>query len=36
LYFKCQKDNYDAEKIYEVVNLSNVVKGWVSNETGSI
>ena len=27
LYFKCQQDNYDAEKIYEVVNLGNVVKG---------
>lgn len=36
LYCKCQQDNYDAEKIYEVVNLSNVVKGWVSNETSSI
>lgn len=36
LYFKCQQDNYDAEKIYEVVNLNNVVKGWVSNETSSI
>jgi len=35
-YFKCQQDNYDAEKIYEVVNLSNVVKGWVGNETRSI
>ena len=35
-YFKCQQDNYDADKIYEVVNLGSVVKGLVNNEADNV